>query len=614
MCGIAALFGAPRTLDAAAIVPMTRKVAHRGPDGEGFVALGGARLGEVGLDNRSAVLALGHRRLSILDLSEAGRQPMRRGGLWVTYNGEIFNFVEVRAELEKLGHRFTSDCDTEVLLAGWEQWGPGCLQRLRGMWGFVLVDTARRRAWLCRDRMGIKPLYTRRVGDRLGVASELKQLGELAALVPDTDAVAMYLQSGFEDSHRSFFEGVDPVPAGTYRVLNLDDGALAAPEPYWFPERVRPDVDDAAEASRLLDTLLFESVRIHLRSDVPVGCALSGGLDSSAIAAHVCAQGARLEAFSAVFPGFGLDESPFIDAVVAHTGARRHTVAPTAAELLADLDRFLWCHDEPVGSLSQYAAYAVARLTRLAGVPVTLNGQGGDELLGGYWQTTFATLAGLRSRPLELVRTLAPALGRGGNAEIFFQAPAMLRRYAARRRPGAHVKLRIPPSRPTSPALGMLDMTDAEQRVYELRELTLPRLLKWDDRNFMAFAVEGRYPFLDHQVIEGCLRFDRRALFVAGWTKEPLRRAMESHLPASIVRRRGKVGFETPQHQWLGGALGAAIERFVDRPSPLFRWVEPGDARRLASAARRRGSREAVQAMVRLFLVDRWLRTKGIDP
>jgi len=612
MCGIAALFALNDRFDARDIVGMTNLVAHRGPDGEGFVALGGKDFGEVPLADKKARLALGHRRLSIIDLTDAGRQPMRRGNLWITFNGEIFNFVEVRDELKALGAKFETSSDTEVLLAAWEQWGPACLDKLRGMWGFVLVDVAQRRAWLCRDRIGIKPLYLLRSPGALAIGSEIKQLGRIGPLVPDDDAVAMYLQTGFEDANRSFFADVEPVPAGTFRTLSLDTGVLSAPEPYWFPERVVADVTDAQEASARFSELFRDSVRIHLRSDVPVGCALSGGLDSSAIAAVVAEEGANLETFSARFPGFALDESKYIKLVVEHTGGKPHEVRPTAAELMADLDRFLWCQDEPPGSLSQYAAYAVARLTRNAGVPVTLNGQGGDEILGGYWQTTFAALAAQRREPLKVLRQLVPALLPGGNAEVFAQAPTMLRRYAARKRPGTQVPLRRAPTGDSAPALRVLQMSERERRVFELRELTLPRLLKWDDRNFMAFAVEGRYPFLDHKVIEGCLGFKNEALFVAGWTKEPLRRAMLGHLPDAIVRRRGKVGFETPQQQWLKGALGKAVDQMAQNPSPAFRWIDPQDAQRLARAARS-GNRELGQAAVRLLLVDRWLRTKGIS-
>lgn len=613
MCGVAALFALNDRFAAQEIVPMTRLVAHRGPDGEGFVAAGGTSFVELPLDDGRCRFALGHRRLSILDLSEAGRQPMQRGSLWLTYNGEIFNFVEVRAQLEALGHSFKTGTDTEVLLAGWQQWGAACLERLRGMWGFVMVDTAARRAWLCRDRMGIKPLYLLRTPQALAVASEIKQLGRLATLSPDDQSVAMYLQTGFEDSKRSFFSDVESLPPGTWRSLDLDTGRLSAPEPYWFPERVRAEISDPTEAGERFASLFRESVRIHLRSDVPVGCALSGGLDSSAIAAIVTeegrASGARLETFSARFPGFPLDESGFIDQVVRSTGARQHAVHPTAAELLADLDRFLWCQDEPPGSLSQYAAYAVARLTRNAGVPVTLNGQGGDEILGGYWQTTFASLAAQRHAPKQLIAQLLPALLPGGNTEIFAQAPAMLRRFAARLRPSTHVRLRTTPEASSAPALQMLDMTEHDRRIYGLRELTLPRLLKWDDRNFMAFAIEGRYPFLDHNVIEGCLSFNSCALFVAGWTKEPLRRALTGHLPEAIVRRRGKIGFETPQHQWLKGPLASALQSVVDNPSPVFKWIEQSEAQGLVRAARA-GGRELGQAAVRLLLVDRWLRNR----
>jgi asparagine synthase (glutamine-hydrolysing) len=533
------------------------------------------------------------------------------------YNGEVFNFVEVRHELEALGVQFSTSTDTEVLLAAWERWGAASLAKLRGMWGFVLVDVRQQRAWLSRDRLGIKPLYLAERGGTLAVASEIKQLRAFGALAPDDAAVAVYLQTGAEDLRTTMFADVTALPAGTTCEVDLRTGTRRTPEPYWHPERVRAHISDPAEATQRFGEAFRESVRIHLRSDVPVGCALSGGLDSSAIAAIVAEEGrgtgARLEAFSATFPGFALDESRFIDRVVKQTGAGAHRVEPNASGLMADLDRFLWCHDEPPGSLSQYGAYAVARLTREAGVPVTLNGQGGDEVLGGYWQTTFAGLAAQRRHPRRLARTLLRALGPGGNRELFAQAPAMARRYLSRRRPDGQVPIRFKTERNAAPALRALDMSEQERRVFEVRELTLPRLLKWDDRNFMAFAVEGRYPFLDHHVIETCLSFESEALFHAGWTKEPLRRALTGRLPQDIVRRRGKIGFETPQQTWLQGALGAHVERAIAAASPVHKFVAPRDALRLMARGRARGGREAGQAVVRLFFADRWLRALGAD-
>ena len=629
MCGVVALLGqsADRVREAD-VLAMTHEVAHRGPDGWGacFLDLDTDPSRAVPVerpDEQAWSVALGHRRLSILDLSEAGRQPMSyRGCLWVTYNGEIYNYVELRQELERLGHRFNSQTDTEVLLAAYDEWGTACFGRLRGMWGLVLVDPVRRVAVLSRDRLGIKPLYTVRHGASLAVVSEIKQLAKLPgyALRPDPGTVGRYLLTGFEDSRESFFEGVRPLPAGTFAVYHLDSGRFEAPEPYWFPERVQVEVERRDEASRRLKAALTESVRIHLRSDVPVGCALSGGLDSSAVAALIREvegdTAARLHTFNATFTGEAIDERRYVDDVVPTVRANPHFTTPTAQGFVEETDRFLWHHDEPVGSLSQYAGFCVARITREAGVPVTLNGQGGDEVLSAYWQCYFVFLMRLLRRRgfRELGAQLAGALLPSGNAEVWRQAPAMLRRYRSRRAPDKLLTLRHPLVRDSAggkgPADRFRDMSAAAWRVYEIRELTLPRLLKWDDRNFMAFSVEGRYPFLDHDVIETCLSLAPETLYARGWVKEPLRRALEGKLPRSIVRRRSKLGFETPQDRWLGSTLRRPIETLVANDSPAWAYVEPASARALADRTRdlRGAGNEASQAMLRLFLVDRWMR------
>jgi asparagine synthase (glutamine-hydrolysing) len=610
MCGIVAIARLPgidvpdRTLSA-----MTELVAHRGPDGAGSDYLS--------LEPGPWRVALGHRRLSIIDLSAAGRQPMQyRERLWLTYNGEIYNYIELRSELEGLGHVFRSHSDSEVILAAYDQWGVDCFQRFRGMWGLVLVDLPRRLAVLSRDRMGIKPLYYTRRGGLIAAASEIKQFRELphGPLRPDETAARRYLATGYEDSATTFFADVLSVPGGTCQILNLDTLELGAPQPYWFPERVEQTVTRPDEAAHLFRATLREAVRLHMRSDVPVGCALSGGLDSSAVAGCVTSlengQGPKdlLNTFSVVFPDDPINERSFVEQVLAYMPLAPHFVAPTAEAFLADLDDFVWKHDEPVGSLSQYAGYAVARLTRQAGVPVTLNGQGGDEVLSGYWQCYFVHLQRL-ARQFHLLRTAAHfggALLPGGNPELVRQVPRMFTRFLDRRR--------APPE-----ARGPLDeagrMTARQWRVYEIRELFLPRLLKWDDRNFMAFSVEGRYPFLDHTVIELCLSFAPGVLYNRGWTKEPLRRGLEGLLPPGILRRRSKIGFETPQARWLAGPLAPLVDEVVGGDSPAWRFTDPHAAGQLAkrvchsSAA----TREDDEALLRIVLLDRWMRRFGLN-
>jgi asparagine synthase (glutamine-hydrolysing) len=310
--------------------------------------------------------------------------------------------------------------------------------------------------------------------------------------------------------------------------------------------------------------------------------------------------GGELETFSATFPGHAVDERAHIDRVVAHVGAHAHFVSPTAEGFLDDFDRFLFSHDEPVGSLSQYAGYAVARLTRAAGVPVTLNGQGGDEVMSGYWECYLVHLRGLAvgGAPFALCRHLGGAALPGGNPELLRQLPIAYRRYRSQRAPGRDLALRGPAEDDfAGPAARVIDMSPAERRVYDVRELSLPRLLKWDDRNFMAFSVEGRYPFLDHELIETCLGFDAGALYRRGWTKEPLRRGLQGLLPDTVLRRRGKVGFETPQEARLRGPLRARFDMLLAGDSPAWTYVEPGEARR-----------QGAERKLRVLVLDRWLR------
>ncbi|MCC6131948.1 MAG: asparagine synthase (glutamine-hydrolyzing) [Acidobacteria bacterium] len=616
VCGVAAVFQATSSPRSGLVERMTAVVAHRGPDGAGhrFLACGPMGVVEVGPSDPWNA-ALGHRRLSILDLSAAGAQPMERGHLWVTYNGEIYNYIEMRHALEKNGRTFRSGSDTEVLLAAYEEWGPACFEEFRGMWGFVLVDGRRGIAVFCRDRLGIKPLYVARNRGLTAVVSEQKQLQEFDgfSLRANESAVAAYLRDGFEDSHSTFFAGVVPVPAGTYQVLDLRSGILGEPVSYWAPERIRPEIADPNEAADEFRPVFEDAVRITLRSDVPVGFALSGGLDSSSIAVTVDALDKREDperhSFTVTFPGFPFDERKYVDAVTRRIRTSTHFTTPAPEAFLRDLDRFLWYHDEPVGHLSQYSAYCVARLTREAGVSVTLNGQGGDEVLSGYWQTYFAGLSYLfrEGKWRTLLGHTLTSLGRGGNPSALAQVPWMAARALTRLRPKSLLALK---SRyhgtNTTPIRSLREMSYQEWRVFEVREFTLPRLLKWDDRNFMAFSVEGRYPFLDHQLVETCLRLKPEALSWRGWTKEPLRRALAGILPPEIERRRSKLSFEAPQDLWLKtGCVADAIAKLASSESPLWEFVERRDVQRLMGMTK---VREANQALFRAFILDRWSR------
>lgn len=615
-------------MDPSVIAAMTSIVSHRGPDGSGTnllaVSEGGVRdTSSSGSQNWN--VALGHRRLSILDLSDAGRQPMCwRNRLWITYNGEVYNYLELRAELQRCGHQFSTGTDTEVILAAYDQWGTDCFARLRGMWGLAIVDGPRQRLVVSRDRLGIKPLYAVSTHQCIAFVSEIKQLTALPGfhLKANDPVVQDYLKTGYERENATFFENVLPVPPGMWQEFDLASRKLSSPVAYWHPERIEPAIDDADEASRLFRDALQDATRVHLRSDVPVGCALSGGLDSSSIACCVSQMlnGGTLETFTVAFPGAKSDETHFAQQIIRNTTSSSHFVTPTPEQLVGELDRFTWIHDEPVGGLPQFAAYCLARLTRESGVPVTLNGQGGDEVLAGYWQSYFMHLLTIvqSGRWHALCPHLIGSVLPGGNPEILRQAPIMLRRYLARRRASssngvpsnsghddnARVKLQK-----------IVAMNEQERRVYEIRHLYLPRLLKWDDRNFMAFSVEGRYPFLDHPLIELALSFSPNVLYSRGWAKEPLRRGLHGVVPQSVLRRRTKFGFETPQDDWLCNALRPLIESWLSGDSPIWRLVTREAARELANKTwQAQGRRdEPGQELLRLMLADRWMRVFSLN-
>jgi asparagine synthase (glutamine-hydrolysing) len=635
MCGIAALIRLSESpLDAKVIEAMTTTVLHRGPDGQGvayFTIQDNLRELSDGSSEPWRV-ALGHRRLSILDLSEAGAQPMAyRGRTWITYNGEVYNFVELRAELEGLGHHFQSHSDTEVILAAYEEWGTDCFKRFSGMWGLVLLDGQRRKAIISRDRLGIKPVYLWRGPGVLAIVSEIKQLLAIPTFRAraNPDAIWEYVFSGYEENDRTFFAGVTPLPSGTWQEIDLETLATRSPQSYWHPEQIQPTEKDPHVAAESFRDQLTAATRIYLRSDVPVGCALSGGLDSSALAATMVAidptlkgggTRSQLHTFSVIFPGHPKDESSFVNSVVKQLQLNSHVVTPTPDELIDDLERFVWVHDEPVGGLAQYAAYTVARLTRAEGVPVTLNGQGGDEVLGGYWQSYLVHLRKLfrGGRFGRLSQHVFGALLPGGNRELIRQFPVMLRRYRDRKTAGRET---VSPFASTARELvqqklaRILSMTDQDRRIYEMRELHLPRLLRWDDRNFMAFSVEGRYPFLEHRLIELALSFAPEALYRRGWAKEPLRRGLADILPATIARRKTKFGFPTPQADWVVGPLRPMLQTFSFGDSPLWSYVEPSYVQRLfhTAMASDRRNENSVYELFRLFMLDRWMRQFSVD-
>ena len=565
MCGLAGIVALDgRSPDRGRVRAMADALAHRGPDGEGFYDEGPA--------------AFGHRRLAVIDLSEDGRQPMTdtTARFTVVYNGEIYNHVELRRRLEAEGARFRSRCDTEVVVEGYARWGEGVLDELNGMFAFAIWDARERSLFAARDRFGEKPFYFRHVpGREFLFASEIKALlvpgcGDAR---PRADALFRFLAYGHAGSDRSsFFEGIDQLPAA--HSLRLHNGAVRI-RPYWalttspLP-RVTPD--DAVERVR---ALFSDSVSLRLRSDVPVGTSLSGGVDSTAVAASVAqalrsgrggGAGSRQATFSSCLPGSPEDETGWIDIVASEMGVESHRVEPTAEGFLNDLPRLVETQEEPFGGPSIYAQWKVMRLAREAGVVVLLDGQGADEVFAGYhffFQDYWWDL--LRSGSLARLRSETRAYDRthgGGRARRLLAAAVRARspRIARRLRGGPRLPwLHRDFARRGGDAIPRRPGDLRGSLRESLQTRMLPHLLRHADRNSMAASREVRLPFLDHRIVEAADALPDDMKLRGGVTKWILREAIRGVVPESIRTRTDKIGFAVPTLRWLRGPCAGPL-------------------------------------------------------
>ena len=630
MCGICGWIR-PQGVNFHHIVKMNNIASHRGPDGEGYWAWDGKSTFGCFIDGKNpereasqAVVGVGHKRLAILDLSDAGIQPMSYGNgkLWLVLNGEVYNYLELKQELKVAGYSFSTKTDTEVVLAAYDHWGTGCFSRFNGMWALALIDMRKKSMILSRDRLGVKPLYFWKHEDSFAFASEIKQFFALTAFRPiaNMQAVVEYIDTGYENSQVSFFEGVIPFSPGCWGELDLKNPQELRVHPYWFPEQIKVEnigVQPAQENTRLL---FEQAVKLRMRSDVPVGVCLSGGLDSSSIFAQ-CQRyrdDKEGQAFSAAFSDPIFDERPFIQKVIEKHGGSVHYIFPQPEMFLADFDQFLYHHDEPPGSLSQYAGWAVMRLARQYNVPVLLNGQGGDELFSGYWPAYYLFLRQRAiSAPWEIVSHVAGSLLPGGNPELVNQMIPHLRQYIYRRRRNNRGLL-LRHWRSSGYTLNenwasaAQKLSPSQYRIKEIQEIHLPRLLKWDDRNSMAFGIEGRSPFLDYKLVEWAVSLPSSLNLSRGWNKLLLRQSLGDLLPKEIQWRRSKIGFETPQSEWIRSMLRPILAEWIDKPSDRLkeildekRFKKYGTNIILSRTLHKMDERHFL--LMRLFFLDRWM-------
>ena len=588
MCGIAGFVG--RVGDSAATLrDWGRVLAHRGPDDLGIAVLVGdeVRTGkDPGLIMPQVQAVLWHRRLSILDLSAAGWQPMssRDGRHHLILNGEVYNYRELRAELEGQGVVFRSASDTEVVLEGYRLWGVDLLPRLVGMFAIAILDRLERRVVLARDPFGIKPLYWSVWPGAFAFASEQKALLQLPQVSRRADPQGLfdYLRFGLTDHGDStMLQAIRSCPPAHWLQVSCDDARVSAPVRYLdlhVPGEPAGSFEDSAARLR---ELFLESVRLHLRSDVPVGAALSGGIDSSAIvmAMKAVEPAVDLHAFSYIAADAALSEERWVDVVGQASAAIVHKTHASSEDLLADLDGLLSAQDEPFGSTSIYAQHRVFRLAREHGIKVMLDGQGADELLGGYQPFVAARLASLlrQGRLLEAVGFAQRAARAPGRASLWLWAgeflvpPALQAPF--RRLVGqdlvpawldgdwfAERGVRLQPAKYT-----FGDSSDVlhDQLRRAVSHSSLPMLLRYEDRNSMAYSIESRVPFLTPQLARFVLSLPESYLIDRdGTTKAVFRRAMRGLVPDVILDRQDKIGFATPEQRWLR-QLSPVVERIL---------------------------------------------------
>ena len=639
MCGIAGIVASDALApeDRGRAIAMRDVIAHRGPDDAGLFVDGQA--------------ALGHRRLSIVDLA-AGHQPLanEEQSIWVVFNGEIYNHAELRPALEGAGHRYRTRSDTETIVHGYEEWGDACVERLRGMFAFAIWDAPRRRLLLARDRLGVKPLYWTRVGDRLLFSSEIKALLASGLFTPRANEGALpeLLGTRYLSGTETLFEGVHRLMPG--HTLVFEKGNIRIRQ-YWEIPVGKPSDDITGLRERdVVDrfrSLLEEAVRIRLMADVPLGMFLSGGLDSSAIAALMAGMIDRpLQTFSVAFRlgadddgGHGKDrafsELEYARQVATAIKADAHEVVIDDEDFFGALPKLIWHEDEPIAHPSSVPLYFVSELASRH-VKVVLTGEGSDELLAGYGKYPRALVNWRAARAYGAV---PDALRSWVATSVVPSLPGRIARYAKRsflampRTPEAmffdnfasiglarqrsllssRYAALATADRAYGPSRTFFDLPNGnstllDRLLYTDLKTYLVELLMKQDQMSMAASIESRVPFLDHRLVEFAATLPPRLKLRGFKTKWILREAVKSMLPVEILTRK-KMGFPVPFAVWMKGRWqSVARDVLLDRRTRERGIIDPGAVERLI-AAHAAGEQDGGDAIWSLLNLELWYRT-----
>ncbi len=562
MCGIAGIIQkGTKSYNIAQLQQMTATLAHRGPDGEGF------------WQSADEKVLLGHRRLSIIDLSNAAAQPMVRNykqNLTITYNGEIYNYPELRTILQKEGYHFTTQSDTEVILAAYDFYGEDCVLHFDGMFALAIWNEAEQELFAARDRFGEKPFFYTTDDKGFLFASEMKALWATGLTKqPNLQLMFNYITIGYVDNperpEETFYTNIFKLPAACRLYYTPDDGELFI-EKYW-------DIDPQAQQRKInennaldeFEYLFEQSVQKRLRSDVAVGTSLSGGLDSSSVLSTILqGDNTKPQTFSAIFPGFEKDEAGYINQLAKDWEIKSHTVAPTADDMINNWQKIVYHQEEPFGSSGIVAQYKVFELAATQQIKVLLDGQGADETLAGYqhhykwyWQELFVKRRLLLSGELKAAHKLGVKESFGFRNVIAALFPEIASTVVEKR-----YLLSALQQKDLTPDFVHLQSREAYYSTPPFFNLNgalyfntclhgLEELLRYADRNSMAHGREVRLPFLNHELVSFVFSLPSSFKIKKGYTKWLLRKTMETRLPENICWRKDKVGFEPPQKNWM---------------------------------------------------------------
>jgi asparagine synthase (glutamine-hydrolysing) len=608
MCGISGIFNFNSAkVDENELFKMNEVIRHRGPDGNGMF-----------IENNVGIAS---NRLAIIDLREIANMPLydTENRYIIVFNGEIFNYIEVREELLKKGYKFNTDSDTEVTLNAYKEYGEDCLHKLNGMWAFAIWDKQEKTLFCSRDRYGIKPLYFYKDNNRLIFGSEIKQILSCGVDKSVNDEIIYdYLVFHFIDhTEETFFKHIHKLQAG--HKFTIKGGELKVSRWYDLP----PDntMSDTKNLYTDFYNLLYDSVRLRLRSDVEVGSCLSGGLDSSAIVCimhdilHNEGKPEMQKTFTAAYDIPAIDERPFVEQIVKQTHSTQYYLFPNVSDFVKDLDSLTYHQDEPYTGATVFAQWSVFKKIHETGIKVVLDGQGSDEILLGYFSFFPFHLKRNLINPIKFIseyingiNTTNLGLNKFTQNLIYFNMGSVRYRHVLRNSRQFVNESFISSHSRRDVFNEMIAVSSLQNnRLSNLWNISLPSLLRYEDRNSMAFSVEARIPFLDHRLVEYIFSIPFDKLIHKGWTKHVLRESLKGKIPEDIRMRKGKLAFSVPQKQWMKEISSYLIETF----SNDFRSGKYIDKDKMIALIKSGNYNDKV--LYRAFALEKWMKVFDLN-